>query len=257
MESLLELREKGSLTRALILLELLKGRKKLREISSDLKITPQGASNYIKVLQKEDLVDRRGYPTPKGIAFLQKFLAGMLNFVENAYDEMGFISTCEAVASERIKKDDKVYLIMRNGILTASKKTKSESSGYAVTDADSGKALIIKNMEGIINYKIGELYVLPINYDDYISRNDHKKLKDFIRERKVSLVGAYGIMAKAFCDEMSIEADVYAPVEACIEAAVKGINSMLIYSPEMARFFFQKIAANVNKYKVNPRFVEL
>ena len=32
----------------LILIELLKGKRKLREISTDLKITPQGASVYLK-----------------------------------------------------------------------------------------------------------------------------------------------------------------------------------------------------------------
>jgi putative transcriptional regulator len=257
MESLLELREKGALTRALILIELLKNKKKLREISFDLKITPQGASNYIKMLDKDGLIDNDLNVTPEGIAFLQRFLANMTNFAERAYDEMGFISSCEAIALEKIKKNDRVFLIMNNGVLSATKKRKSKSSGIAETDGIPGDPIIVKNMEGIIDYKIGDLYILHVNYKDYSNEANSRRLRNFIKKNNITFVGTYGVIAKSLTDKLNIVAIPYAPVEACIEAAVKGVNSLLIYSPEMARFFFQKMAANINKYKVNPKFADL
>ncbi|MGC8574252.1 MAG: hypothetical protein ACP5LC_01840 [Thermoplasmata archaeon] len=257
MDSLLELREKGALTRALILIELLKNKKKLREISSELKITPQGASNYIKMLVKDGLIDKDLNVTPGGIAFLQKFLANMTNLAEKAYDEMGFISSCEAISLERIKKNDRVFLIMKNGVLCATKKMKSKSRGIAEIDGNPGDPIIVKNMEGIIDYKIGDLYIMHIDYKDYSIEANSRKLRDFIKKNNIKVIGTYGVIAKSLTDKLSIDAIPFAPVEACIEAAVKGVNSLLIYSPEMARFFFQKMAANINKYKVNPKFADL
>ncbi len=257
MDSILGMREKGAITKSLILLELLDNKKKLREISSDLKITPQGASNYLKMLADDQMIDNEMGVTPKGIAFLQKFLANMTNFVERAYDEMGFISSCEAIAEEKINKNEKIFLSMNNGILVASKTKVSGSSGIAEIDADAGEPLIIRNMEGILSYKLGEFYIMFIDYSKYSSKENYKKIRKFINENKISVIGAYGVIAKSFLDKAKEEAIIYAPVEACIEATVKGLNTLLIYSPEMARYLFQKLAANVNKYKINPKFAEL
>jgi len=64
-----------------------------------------------------------------------------------------------------------------------------------------------------------------------------------LKEKSVGYVGAYGILASEMCKFSKIKASIYAPVEGCIEAGAKGVNSLLIYSPEMARFFFQKLSA--------------
>lgn len=256
MQDIYEFREKGNLTSALIIIELLKGRKKLREISADLKMTPQGASSYLKNLQKQGYVDSDNTPTPEGAAFLQQILATISLFVEDAYEDTGMISSCEAIAGDDLKKGDRVSLSMNKGLLYAYRKRKSGSNGIADFRAKEGDAVRVSKIEGIIDYRTGDFIVISADFNDLTSRK-LEKLKRILRDRKIGYVGAYGILASEICKRAEIRANMYAPVEGCIEAGVKGVNSLLVYSPEMARFFFQKISANIHKYRITPEFVQL
>jgi putative transcriptional regulator len=256
MEDFYEIREKRNITSSLIIIELLKGKRKLREIATALKITPQGASIYLKNLEKQGYVNNTGSPTPKGVAFLQQMLATMTMFVEDAYEDTGIISTCEAVASEDLKKNDKVSLSMSKGLLFASKKAKTGSNGIAEFDVKKGNPVKIMKIKGIVDHKVGNFFVIAVDFSDYTPRK-FEKLNKILKEKEIEYVGAFGILASEICKSADIKAVPYAPVEGCIEAGAKGVNSLLIYSPEMARFFFQKLSANIHKYRINPKFVEL
>ncbi|MCL4412268.1 MAG: winged helix-turn-helix transcriptional regulator [Candidatus Thermoplasmatota archaeon] len=257
MRNILELRDKGAFTRVLVLIELLKGKKRLKEISSSLNITPQGTSLYIKNLQKEGLVDKKLDPTTHGVAFIQKFLANLSNFVDEAYGETGIISSCEAIASGKINKKDRVFLRMEDGMLIASKDVKSSSSGISTQDAAKGDPLIVSNLEGIIEVKRGYFYFLHVDISDYHNDEKLRRIKKFVEKNDITVIGSFGITAKTFCDRANLGSNILAPVETCIEGSVKGMNSLLVYSQEMASFFFQKMAANVNKYRINPKSVEI
>lgn len=256
MQDLHELREKGTLTLALMMIELLKGKKRLREISSDLKMTPQGVSVYLKNLHKLGYVDSNNTPTPKGVAFLQQTLAMISLFVEDAYEETGIISSCEAIAGEKLKKGETVGLAMKGGLLFAEKKSGTGSKGVTDFSAEKGDPVRISKIEGIIDHKMGEFFVVRVDFKD-LTKKKMDRLRNVVKARGVEYVGAYGILASEMCRRSGIEPNVYAPVEGCIEAGVKGVNSLLVYSPEMARFFFQKLSANIDKYRINPKFVEL
>jgi putative transcriptional regulator len=256
MQDFHEFREKGNLTFALIIIELLKGKRKLREISTDLKITPQGASVYLKNLQKHGFVDSSNKPTPEGVAFLQQILATISLFVEDAYEDTGIISSCEAIAGEDLREGDRVGLTMKKGLLHADKKPKTGSHGIADFRAKKGDPVRISKIEGIIDHKVGSFYVLPVDFEDFTPRK-LVKLRGLIKEKKIDYVCAYGILASELCKGAEIRVSIFAPVEGCIEAGAKGLNSLLIYSPEMSRFFFQKLSANIHKYRINPKFVEI
>ncbi len=256
MRDLYEFREKGNLTFAMIIIELLKGKGKLREISKDLNMTPQGVSVYLKNLQKLGFTDSSNTPTQKGVGFLQQILATLSLFVEDAYEDTGIISSCEAIAGERLRKGDRVSLLMTKGLLFAYKKAKSGSNGIVDFNADEGEPVRISKIEGIIDHKVGTFYVLPIDFKD-ITDVKMDRMKRLVRDKGIEYAGAYGILATEACKRAGIEASVFAPVEGCMEASAKGLNSLLIYSPEMARFFFQKISANIHKYRMNPKFVEI
>ncbi|MEM0138603.1 MAG: hypothetical protein QW100_02600 [Thermoplasmatales archaeon] len=256
METPYEFREKGSITLVLIMIELLKGRRKLREIASDLKITPQGASVYIKNLQKMNYVGKDMSPTRDGVAFLQKMLADMSIFVEQAYREAGIISSCEALAGDEIEKGDEVSLQMKNGILYAFKNDRFGSRGTAVFGVTRGEPLEVSNIRGLINYKPGNFFIIRVDFQSY-REVKFKKLSEFCKNNGVEFIGAFGVLAYRFCHRSSLNAAMFAPVEGCIEASVKGLNSLLVFSPEMSRFLFRKISENIDKYKINPKFVEI
>ncbi|MGC8645474.1 MAG: hypothetical protein ACP5UO_04310 [Thermoplasmata archaeon] len=256
MVSHYEFREKGSITLVLIMVELLKGRRKLREISADLGMTPQGASIYVKSLQKMGYVDSETNPTREGVAFLQQMLADMSLFVEQAYRESGIISSCEAIAGENLQKGENVSLVMANGILHAFRDGASGSHGVASFAASKGEPVEVKGIKGIIDYKPGNLFVIRVDFGDYRD-GKFKKLGEFCKTNRVDFAGAFGVLAHRFCQRASLDANIFAPVEGCIEASVKGLNSLIVYSPEMSRFLFKKLSENIDKYKINPKFAEL
>lgn len=256
MPDFAQIREKGSITSALIILELMKGKKKLRELSAGLDITPQGTSNYLKNLQKEGFIDTKDEPTQKGIDFLQQILETTSLFVQKAYEDTEVISSCEAVAADDLRKRDIVNLVMEKGLLYAHKGTGSSSSGVADFDALKGDPVRISKIEGIVNHKMGNLFVVSVDFNEFATHK-FEKMKKIVREKKIELVGAYGTLAIKFCQEAGIEPVIFGPVESTVEAGVKGINSLIVYSPEMMRFFFQKLSANIDKYRINPKFVEL
>jgi predicted transcriptional regulator len=251
-----EIREKGNLTSALVLIELLKGKRKLREISVDLDMTPQGVANYLKILQKSGYIDKDNEPTKNGIAFLQRIVEKISSFAEHAYEDTGIISSCEAIAGEDLRKNERVNLVMNGGILYAYKYSRPTSSGICDSDVSQGSPVRVSKIEGVIDHRVGNFFVMPVDFDDFNAKK-FEKLKGILVEKQVGLVGAYGTLALKFCNAGGIDPNVYAPVEACIEAGARGVNSLLVYSNEMARFLFQKLSANINKYKINPKFVEL
>jgi len=256
MASPYEFRGKGSITLTLMMIELLKGRRKLREISSDLGITPQGASIYIKNLQKLGYVDSESIPTREGIAFLQQMLADISLFVEQAYRDSGIISSCEAIAGDDLKKGENVYLEMVDGLLYAFKKGSSGSQGIVTFSASKGDPVEVSKIRGIIKYRLGNLFIVRVDFDGYTSAG-FRKLWEFHKEKQINFTGAFGVLAYKFCQRASLDVSIFAPVEGCIEASVKGLNSLLVYSPEMSRFLFKKLSENVDKYKINPKFTEL
>lgn len=256
MQEFHEFREKGNLTFALILIELLKGKRKLREISTELNITPQGASVYLKNLQRLGYIDPNDVPTTEGVAFLQQILATISLFVEDAYEDTGIISSCEAIASEDLTRGERVNLTMKRGLLYASKKIDSGSNGSADFSVKRGEPVRISKIEGIIDHRVGSFFVLPVDFDDF-RPGKMERFNRLLKEKRIEYVGAFGILASEMCKRSKIKASIFAPVEGCIEAGAKGLNSLLIYSPEMSRFFFQKLSANIHKYRINPKFVEI
>lgn len=250
-------REKGNLSKTLILIELGKGNSKLVDIGKVLGITTQAVSFYVKELQKNGFVDSNLNITKSGREFIQRFLASLSYFVSKSYYESGLVLSCEAIAKEEIKEGDKVYLLMENGDLYATKKKVTGSSGIARDDALPGEAIKVENLEGIVDIEYGRFYMLEVDVRYCRSKENVVKVSKFISENNIESIFTFGTAAKIFVKKLKKNFCDFAPVESSFEASARGFNTLLIYSPEVVRFLYLKIAENINKYGLNPITVQL
>lgn len=227
------LRDKRTLTKFLILYKAaVEEPGKLADISEDLEMTEQSASNYISEMEEEDLIDKSSgiyHPTSKGMEFVREMLAKLGSFLEDANSEINFISSCTAVASEDIKEGDKVGLFMEDGLLHASL-DESSSMGTALHDIEGGGPLLVGGLRGITEMEVGNIYLLKTDEEEEIEVR--------VEQAKESIEGVdhdgIAVMDESqygLCNMLDIEPDmIFAPIEAGINAAEKGLDVLFMLS---------------------------
>ncbi len=243
------LRDKSRITETMVLLSILKGNKKLKEIAADVEITVQGVSEYIKSLESKGFV-RNGMVTPEGMEFLYSSLEEIGEFVHNANKVIGKIKVTEAIAGESIKEGDKVGLFMEDGYVHAYKRD-SSSMGIAIMDANKGEDLGVKDLKGIMEIEYGKIYVYAMpDISQGGSRIINKeKIKEFI-ENTNKKIGVCGVVAKVALEEIASIDFEFAAVKSAINAAYRGISTILFVSHEMLPYTLQTIAESDVDYEV-------
>jgi predicted transcriptional regulator len=250
-------REKGNLSKALILLELSKGNSKFVDIGKNLGLTAQAVSFYAKELQKDRFIDSSSRVTVEGKEFLQKFLASMGSFLSKAYQDSGIVLTCEAIAAEPLNKGERVYLYLGAGDLYATKRQLNSSTGITLDNAKPGEALRVGNLSGIMEIKVGKFFMIKTDLEFCREKKNLEKIEEFIKKNDVKKIFVFGTIAKVFAKKMDLNPYEFAPVEGAFEACARGFNSLLIFSPEMVKFTYLKISENVDKYGIYPQTVEI
>ncbi len=243
------LRDKGKITEMMIILSLLKGKRKLREIAEDVGITVQGVSEYMKILESENLVED-GKPTHEGMEFLYSALEEIGDFLHDANRIIGKIKVTEAIAGEDIEKGNEVGLFMENGYLHAYKK-ESTSMGIAINDARKGEDVGVENLKGILNINYGKIdvYVMP-SIEEGGSRGVNKeKLQKLLKEN--GKIGVCGIVANIAIKNITKIDFEFGSVYAAIDAAYRGIDTVLFVSHEMLPYVLREISERGVNYEVH------
>jgi len=243
------LRDKGKITKMLILLQILKGKKKLKEIAGEINITVQGVSEYLKILEEEGYV-REGRITPSGWEFLNAAIEELGDFVHEANKIMERKKVIEAIAGERIEKGDKVGLFMEGGYLHAYKR-ESSSWGFAINSADTGENVGVKNLRGILDINLGEIevFAMPPIEDGGSKLVDKARLKEIIKNdnKKVGVCGVVAYLSLKDICKIDFE---FSAANAAIDAAYRGISTLLFVSHEMLPYVIHTISDRGIKYRV-------
>jgi len=242
------LRDKSKITEMMILLSILKGNRKLKEIASDIGITVQGVSEYLKVLESSGFL-KNGNVTPKGMEFLYTSLEEIGDFVHEANKVIGKIKIAEAIAGEDIKEGDKVGLFMEKGYVYAYKK-ESNSMGIAAMNAKRGEDLGVKNLRGImdINYGKIDVYVMPEITEGGSRKVNRERIKKLIRgDKKIGVCGAVAYVTIKDVAKIDFE---FAAVNSAINAAYRGISTILFISHEMLPYTLKILEDSDVKYEV-------
>ncbi|MEF8831946.1 MAG: winged helix-turn-helix domain-containing protein [Candidatus Thermoplasmatota archaeon] len=229
------LRDKSKMTKFLVLYKSAVERpNRLADLASELDMSEQAVSNYISKMEDEGLIDRSGSfyrPTSEGMELLREIVSKLGSFLDEASDEINFISTCTAIASENIQEGERIGLEMKDGFLHASLED-SNSMGTALNDAEPGEPLRVGGLQGITEMDLGELYLLEAD----IAEMGKEKVQSFQSEMEsidYDKLAIKGEMQYGLCNMIDFGPDIqFAPVDSGINAAEKGLDVLLMLSRE-------------------------
>ncbi|OKY77593.1 MAG: putative transcriptional regulator [Candidatus Methanohalarchaeum thermophilum] len=196
------------------------------DIAKELDLTPQAVSEHIKLLKKDNLIERRdkGFiVTKKGIQWLINESKNLREFSEDI--EQNIVKQTPyspiAIAEEDIEKGDKVGIFMKEGLLRAEKGEKS-AYGYAETNAEEGEEIEITKISGIVDLEPGKILAIEVPSPKKGGSEKLKSIKIEFNEDKIAATDESGyIAAKKTKREPDI---IFGAKEAIIDAALKGLN---------------------------------
>jgi putative transcriptional regulator len=226
-------------TKLLILIEVTTGSySKLRQIADKLDITIQGVSEYMRIMHEEGLIQRINgeyRATKKGVQFLHENIRELKEFVDRTLDQLDIVEMCAAVAKTPIKKGEKVGLFMENGILAAYTDRVSRSTGIAVSDAQAGDDVPVRDLEGMVDLCMGRLAIveLPSIRDGGTHGVQEEEIKTIYSNFNPDKIGALDIVGRVLLNKLGIACDFeFAPISAVIEAVQRGLNVMVMGSSD-------------------------
>ena len=228
------LRNNNLTTRFQILVEIANSGPNIqqRDIANELDITPQAVSDYIAQLIKDKMLTSEGRSnykvTNEGVNWIIKALRELNSYNTFIQRAVTNISICTALAESDLKKNQKVGLEMKDGLLFASLNTGSKATGVAISKASSGEDVGITDIEGIVPLELGQVTIVRV---PGIQRGGSRKVNiDILRENleQNSYITSLGLEALATLRKAGIKFQQFGAVEAAIEAAKSGLNALVV-----------------------------
>jgi len=247
------LREKGEFTKFQILLEIMRNQPhiKQKDISDKLGITIQAISKYFKKLTKEGLLEagseRADYRlTPKAVTKLREDIRGLESYVTEIKHDLKIEHAWPAIATHPVKAGQEVGLIMKEGVMytTTPNNTSAEAKGIALSDAEAGEDLGLKELHGKIKMKQGKILIvkLPSIRKGGSKAVDIAKLKAFYDEFKPDRIGVMGAVGRAVLNKMGLKADIeFGISRSAAIAASRGLNVFVLVVGRMVNRMIQEI----------------
>jgi putative transcriptional regulator len=243
-------KKKGELTQFQILAEIARGQPHLRQrdIADKMGITVQAVSENIKNLVDEGFVEtkmgRSKYKiTKRGIEKVKSDAVNLRKYADNVLDVMNtYKSIWPAIAREKLKAGEKVWLEMENGILYA---TKEEKSAYAevLSNASAGEDVALIRLGGTIDLKTEPVVIikLPTIKQGGSRACDFEKIAS-IHKKGFDKVGTMGTVSKAVTEKAGIKTDFeFATPYATAAAAKRGLKILVFAVGNMSKSIVRKL----------------
>lgn len=231
------LRESKRITQALVLYEMLRGRRpRLKEIGEKLSMSAQAVANYLAELEEIGLVDRAcGALTYEGVEFLHETILALQKEINAIVSNLNLVLSTEAIADVPIRQGQEVYLYMKNGLLHAGN-AQSNARGIAVTNAQPGEIVEIKDMKGVVEIKRGKILIVVLD------KEEGKDLPD------AEVYAGYGLRAQYFLEKKGKDFIRFCVPEACVECALLGLNVACLLTQDMLYHFLKGLHEAMQKY---------
>lgn len=249
------LEKKREVTRFQILVEVAASQPQIKQsqIADSLGITPQAVSEYIKDMVAEGMISSGGrgqyVVTPLGVESIISGARELKEYSDYVLNRViGQVAVWAAIAREDIRKDEPVCLTMEGGILHAGHGS-GGACGTAVNNAVAGEDVGVSGLKGLIPLKPETVTVIRI--PAIAGGGSHTVNAEALKRQVAGIVCVSGIEALASLRKAGVRPDVvFGPVEAAVEAAVKGVRATLVVSEDLAPQAIQKMEASGVDYEV-------
>ena len=227
-----------------------------KDIAPELGITSQAVSEYVKELIKDGWLSSEGRSrykvTKEGVDWILQMSRQLHSYAWFVSKAVADISTTTAIADSDLSVGQPASLYMKDGLLFASDVIGNKGAkGIAVTEAEKGQDVGIRNVEGVIKLEPAEVIIGKVpNVQDGGSRNiDLARLEKEVKEAR--LVGAMGTEALVALRKMGVKPDyVHGVREAAIEAAYCGLPSLVVCSEDKVSILVQRLEEENLGYQV-------
>ena len=248
---------KKNMTEIQILLEIIKGKKKLKDIAKEMDISKQAVSNHIKDLKEKRLIDEKTSITINGIEYIEKQIENFRTFISETMDNINLLKISEVIAGNEIKEGQEVGLFMKNGILLAYSGKKSSSTAKSTSNAEKGDVVGITNINGIIDIKYGTIKVLVLPSVMDKQKINPKKIEYKINTIHYDKIGVIGLMAYAFLKKQGLKIDFeYSAINCAMEASKRGLNTLIFTSRNMNKYVIAELT-NIQEDFINYEILDL
>ena len=224
---------------------------KQKDISEKLGITIQAISKYFKKLTKEGLLEagseRADYRlTPKAVAKLREDIRALETYVTGIKHDLKIEHAWPAIATQPVKAGQIVGLIMKEGVMytTTPDNISAEARGIALSDAEVGEDLGLKELHGKVKMKQGKILIvkLPSIRKGGSKAVDLAKLRAFYDEFKPDRIGVMGAVGRAVLNKMRLNADIeFGISRSAAIAASRGLNVFVLVVGRMVNRMIQEI----------------
>jgi len=224
---------------------------KQKDISDKLGITIQAISKYFKKLAREGYIEagseRADYRlTPKGLIKLQEDIRGLENYLNEIKKNFKVEHAWPAIATAPVKAGEEVGLIMKEGIIytVPIDSPQVEAKGIALTDAQVGEDLGLKNIQGKVHVKQGRILIVkvPSIRKGGSRATDFTKLKRYIEEFKPDRIGVMGAVGRAILNKLNYKADLeFGISHSAAIAASRGLNVFVLVVGRMVNRMIEEI----------------
>ena len=251
------LQNKNSATKFQILVEIASTGPSIyqKNIAAKLGISPQAVSDYIKQLDKENLIEiTNRYSLKvsiKGVNWMLKMIRELGEYISESNRAVVNITTCAAIAETNLKQGQTVTLKMKDGLLFATGESGRGARGVAVDNAKQGDDIGISNIEGLVELSRGKITILevPDIREGGSRRTNLKKLKGKLAENRH--IGAIGIESVIALRQTGIEPRyTFGVAEASIEEAKCGLSSIIVCTTDAISGLVKKIQENNLEYEI-------
>lgn len=255
------LQNKNSATRFQILVEIASKGPAVEQktIATQLDITPQAVSEYLKHLIAEKLVDAEGRSryrlTSDGVNWILKQLRDLNTYIDLAEKAVTDISVNAAISLDDIKEGQEVGLLMMDGILVAGNSIiDAGAKGIAVNSATNGEDVGITGIHGIVPLNQGSVFIAAVHgiNKDGSRKTDLERLAILVRGQKH--IAAIGIEAYASLQKINITPRYfYAVTETVIESFRYGLEIIVVVVTEE----LPDLIKSLSEAGIEPNFIDL
>lgn len=241
------LRNKQDVSRFQIVVEIAKHQPAIRqrEIAELLGVTPQSISGYMQDLLAENLIIAAGRGryelTREGVEWLlanAELLEGHARHIRQNIIHQ--VTVWTALAAENLRQGDAVGVYMKNGLLYAGKNEQS-AMGVVISDTRAKNDVGVTRLSGIITHSEGVIHVCKI---PRVQRGGSRNIKYDVLRTVVEageIVGAVGIEASVALVNIDRVPDLYyGSQEGIIEAALHGLNSVIVLTDDVFTDFLKR-----------------